>query len=113
MGQIGHNWDKSGTFSGHISEHFALYSPELHKQHRNKLEDITHRFETIKLTLSEKVESLRGECDDLRHRARASEEALHRDADVKVQVGTARQIGPGIYYFCPKWARLALNGNNT
>ena len=25
---------------------------ELHKQHRNKLEDITHRFESIKLTLS-------------------------------------------------------------
>ncbi|XP_012943332.1 uncharacterized protein LOC101859887 [Aplysia californica] len=62
---------------------------ELHKQHRNKLEDITHRFESIKLTLSEKVESLRGECDDLRHRARSSEEALQRDADVKVQMALA------------------------
>ncbi|CAL1545944.1 unnamed protein product [Lymnaea stagnalis] len=62
---------------------------ELHKQHRNKLEDITHRFETIKLSLSEKVESLRGECEDLRHRARNSEEALQRDADVKVQMALA------------------------
>ncbi|RUS77609.1 hypothetical protein EGW08_014630 [Elysia chlorotica] len=62
---------------------------ELHKQHRNKLEDITHRFETIKLTLSEKVESLRGECEDLTKRAKNSEEALQRDADVKVQMAIA------------------------
>ncbi|XP_059164321.1 uncharacterized protein LOC131947188 isoform X6 [Physella acuta] len=62
---------------------------ELHKQHRNKLEDITCRFESIKLNLSEKVESLRGECEDLRHRARNSEEALQRDADVKVQMALA------------------------
>ncbi|KAK7500561.1 hypothetical protein BaRGS_00008136 [Batillaria attramentaria] len=59
---------------------------ELHAQHRNKLEDITRRFESIKLSLSEKVESLCVECDDLRVRARTSEEALQRDADVKVQL---------------------------
>ncbi|XP_062603207.1 uncharacterized protein LOC134264979 isoform X2 [Saccostrea cucullata] len=59
---------------------------ELHKQHRDRLEEITHRFENIKMGLSEKVETLRGECDDLRTRARASEEALLRDSDVKVQM---------------------------
>ncbi|KAH9519858.1 hypothetical protein Btru_071081 [Bulinus truncatus] len=62
---------------------------DLHQQHRNKLEDITLRFESIKLTLSDKVESLRGECEELRHRARNSEEALQRDADVKVQIALA------------------------
>ncbi|KAI8761610.1 microtubule-associated tumor suppressor 1 [Biomphalaria glabrata] len=62
---------------------------DLHQQHRNKLEDITLRFESIKLTLSDKVESLRGECEELRHRARNSEEALQRDADVKVQMALA------------------------
>lgn len=34
----------------------------------------------------DKVETLRSECDDLRTRARSSEEALLRDSDVKVQV---------------------------
>ncbi|KAL8587603.1 hypothetical protein ACOMHN_045292 [Nucella lapillus] len=59
---------------------------ELHVQHRKKLEDITERFESIKLSLSEKVQSLCGECDDLRIRAKSSEDALQRDADVKVQM---------------------------
>lgn len=36
--------------------------------------------------LQEKVESLCQECDDLRFRAKSSEEALQRDADTKVQV---------------------------
>lgn len=35
----------------------------------------------------EKLESLRGECDELARRARNSEDALQRDADAKVQVG--------------------------
>ncbi|XP_065931914.1 CAP-Gly domain-containing linker protein 1 isoform X5 [Magallana gigas] len=62
---------------------------ELHKQHRDKLEEITHRFENIKMGLSDKVETLRSECDDLRTRARSSEEALLRDSDVKVQMALA------------------------
>ncbi|XP_069129978.1 restin homolog isoform X2 [Argopecten irradians] len=62
---------------------------ELHKQHRDKLEDITHRFESMKMNLSDKVESLRYECDDLRVRARMSEEALQRDSDYKVQMALA------------------------
>ncbi|XP_033744312.1 uncharacterized protein LOC117330198 [Pecten maximus] len=62
---------------------------ELHKQHRDKLEDITHRFESMKMNLSDKVESLRYECDDLRVRARMSEEALMRDSDYKVQMALA------------------------
>ncbi|XP_076446026.1 uncharacterized protein LOC143283684 isoform X2 [Babylonia areolata] len=62
---------------------------ELHSQHRNKLEDITRRFESIKLSLSEKVQSLCEECDELRMRAKTSEEALQRDADVKVQLALA------------------------
>lgn len=36
--------------------------------------------------VQDKVETLRSECDDLRTRARSSEEALLRDSDVKVQV---------------------------
>ncbi|KAL8596551.1 hypothetical protein ACOMHN_059392 [Nucella lapillus] len=63
-----------------------LQMEELHAQHRNKLEDITRRFESIKLTLSEKVQTLCEECDGLRVRAKTSEEALQRDADVKVQL---------------------------
>ncbi|KAK3099678.1 hypothetical protein FSP39_007927, partial [Pinctada imbricata] len=63
-----------------------LQMEELHKQHRDKLEDITKRFESIKVGLSEKVDTLKNECDDLRHRARVSEEALLRDSDVKVQM---------------------------
>ena len=59
---------------------------ELHKQHQDKLEDITGRFDGIKLTLSEKVETLRSECDRLRDRARSCEDALQRDSDYKVQV---------------------------
>ncbi|XP_056010195.1 microtubule-associated tumor suppressor 1 homolog isoform X6 [Ostrea edulis] len=62
---------------------------ELHKQHRDRLEEITHRFENIKMGLSEKVETLRGECDDLRTRARTSEDALLRDSDVRVQMALA------------------------
>ncbi|XP_064607687.1 uncharacterized protein LOC135472223 isoform X2 [Liolophura sinensis] len=79
----------------HIEEIRSLQSKhdnqmeELHRQHRDKLEDITVRFESIKMSLSEKVETLRGECDDLRNRARLSEEALHRDTDVKVQMALA------------------------
>ncbi|KAK7096765.1 hypothetical protein V1264_003830 [Littorina saxatilis] len=66
-----------------------LQMEELHAQHRNKLEDITHRFESIKLSLSEKVQSLCVECDELRIRAKCSEDALQRDADVKVQYALA------------------------
>lgn len=63
-----------------------LFFSELHKQHQDKLEDITGRFDSIKLTLSEKVETLRSECDRLRDRARSCEDALQRDSDYKVQV---------------------------
>ncbi|KAH3694755.1 hypothetical protein DPMN_082196 [Dreissena polymorpha] len=38
------------------------------------------------MTLSEKVETLRSECDRLRDRAKHCEEALQRDSDFKVQV---------------------------
>ncbi|XP_052251298.1 microtubule-associated tumor suppressor candidate 2 homolog isoform X2 [Dreissena polymorpha] len=64
------------------------YKPftELHKQHQDKLEDITGRFDGIKMTLSEKVETLRSECDRLRDRAKHCEEALQRDSDFKVQL---------------------------
>ncbi|XP_055958624.1 restin homolog isoform X3 [Patella vulgata] len=62
---------------------------ELHKQHRDKLEDITHRFECIKCSLGDKVETLRRECDELKYRAKQSEEALFRDTDVKVQMALA------------------------
>ncbi|KAL4230864.1 Microtubule-associated tumor suppressor candidate 2 [Mactra antiquata] len=62
---------------------------ELHKQHQDKLEDITGRFDSIKLTLSEKVETLKNECDRLRDRARHCEEALQRDSDYKVQCALA------------------------
>lgn len=41
---------------------------DLHRQHRDKLEAITHTFESIKMTLSEKVESLRCECEESRDR---------------------------------------------
>ncbi|XP_076468280.1 uncharacterized protein LOC143299066 isoform X3 [Babylonia areolata] len=63
-----------------------LQVEELHAQHRKKLEDITERFESIKLSLTEKVQSLCSECDDLRIRAKTSEDALQRDSDVKVQL---------------------------
>ncbi|XP_052283453.1 restin homolog isoform X2 [Dreissena polymorpha] len=62
---------------------------ELHKQHQDKLEDITGRFDGIKMTLSEKVETLRSECDRLRDRAKHCEEALQRDSDFKVQCALA------------------------
>ncbi|XP_052251297.1 microtubule-associated tumor suppressor candidate 2 homolog isoform X1 [Dreissena polymorpha] len=67
------------------------YKPftELHKQHQDKLEDITGRFDGIKMTLSEKVETLRSECDRLRDRAKHCEEALQRDSDFKVQCALA------------------------
>ncbi|WAQ99373.1 hypothetical protein MAR_023746, partial [Mya arenaria] len=58
---------------------------ELHKQHQDKLEDITSRFDGIKVTLSEKVDTLRSECERLRERARHCEDALQRDSDFKVQ----------------------------
>ncbi|XP_076117066.1 uncharacterized protein LOC143084890 isoform X5 [Mytilus galloprovincialis] len=63
---------------------------ELHKQHRDKLEEITKRFEAMKLNLADKVETLRTECDELRVRARDSEEILLRDSDIKVQMAVAR-----------------------
>ncbi|XP_063419334.1 CAP-Gly domain-containing linker protein 1-like isoform X4 [Mytilus trossulus] len=63
---------------------------ELHKQHRDKLEEITKRFEAMKLNLADKVETLRTECDELRVRARDSEEILLRDSDIKVQMAIAR-----------------------
>ncbi|CAC5377982.1 unnamed protein product [Mytilus coruscus] len=63
---------------------------ELHKQHRDKLEEITKRFEAMKLNLADKVETLRTECDELRVRARDSEEMLLRDSDIKVQMAVAR-----------------------
>ncbi|KAL5012234.1 hypothetical protein ScPMuIL_010785 [Solemya velum] len=62
---------------------------ELHKQHRDRLEDITQRFEGIKMGLSDKVESLRCECEELRTRARLCEDALQRDSDMKVQIALA------------------------
>ncbi|KAH3738165.1 hypothetical protein DPMN_044793 [Dreissena polymorpha] len=62
---------------------------ELHKQHQDKLEDITGRFDGIKMTLSEKVETLRSECDRLRDRAKHCEEALQRNSDFKVQCALA------------------------
>ncbi|XP_053398863.1 CAP-Gly domain-containing linker protein 1-like isoform X3 [Mercenaria mercenaria] len=62
---------------------------EHHKQHQDKLEEITGRFDSIKLTLSEKVETLRSECDRLRDRAHSCEEALQRDSDFKVQCALA------------------------
>ncbi|XP_052258210.1 microtubule-associated tumor suppressor candidate 2 homolog isoform X2 [Dreissena polymorpha] len=67
------------------------YKPftELHKQHQDNLEDITGRFDGIKMTLSEKVETLRSECDRLRDRAKHCEEALQRDSDFKVQCALA------------------------
>lgn len=145
------NMTFSCTFA---SKKSVCFFSELHKQHRDKLEEITHRFENIKMGLSvsvdqwwiltkrklllqflifklhlihgrkcffpfnhwnynhltvfviyvnsfynvcmcttctycdiqDKVETLRSECDDLRTRARSSEEALLRDSDVKVQV---------------------------
>lgn len=58
---------------------------DLHRQHRDKLEAITHTFESIKMTLSEKVESLRCECEEFRNRARMCEEALEQEANVRVQ----------------------------
>ena len=63
---------------------------ELHKQHRDKLEEITKRFEAMKLNLSDKVEMLRTECDDLRVRARDSEDMLLRDSDIKVQMAISK-----------------------
>ncbi|XP_052793314.1 CAP-Gly domain-containing linker protein 1-like isoform X2 [Mya arenaria] len=62
---------------------------ELHKQHQDKLEDITSRFDGIKVTLSEKVDTLRSECERLRERARHCEDALQRDSDFKVQCALA------------------------
>ncbi|XP_060606772.1 CAP-Gly domain-containing linker protein 1-like isoform X2 [Ruditapes philippinarum] len=62
---------------------------EHHKQHQDKLEEITGRFDSIKHSLSEKVETLRSECDRLRDRARSCEEALQRDSDFKVQCALA------------------------
>ena len=38
------------------------------------------------ISLQEKVESLKSECDRLRDRARLCEDALQRDSDYKVQV---------------------------
>ncbi|ESO93687.1 hypothetical protein LOTGIDRAFT_228499 [Lottia gigantea] len=62
---------------------------ELHRQHRNKLDDINKSFEYIKCTLGEKVECLRGECEELKYRAKQSEDALLRDTDVRVQMALA------------------------
>ncbi|CAG5123126.1 unnamed protein product, partial [Candidula unifasciata] len=62
---------------------------ELHKQHRCKMEEMSLRFEAIKFSLSEKVDYLRKECDDLAIRARNSEEALQRDSDFKVKIALA------------------------
>ncbi|XP_041357464.1 uncharacterized protein LOC121374428 [Gigantopelta aegis] len=59
---------------------------ELHKQHRSKVDDMTNRFESIKLALGEKVEMMKMECEENRRRAKASEEALLRDSDVRVHL---------------------------
>ncbi|KAK3600508.1 hypothetical protein CHS0354_028706 [Potamilus streckersoni] len=62
---------------------------ELHKQHQDKLEDITNRFEGIKQTLSEKVQTLKDECEQLRNHATNCEDALQKDSDIKVQAAIA------------------------
>ncbi|KAL3880072.1 hypothetical protein ACJMK2_032343 [Sinanodonta woodiana] len=62
---------------------------ELHKQHQDKLEDITNRFEGIKQTLSEKVQTLKEECEQLRNHATNCEDALQKDSDIKVQAAIA------------------------
>ncbi|XP_036367490.1 uncharacterized protein LOC115222505 isoform X3 [Octopus sinensis] len=56
----------------------------LHQQHRDKLAEITNTFETIKMSLSNKVESLCEECDKLRKRAAVCEENLEKEVDVRI-----------------------------
>ncbi|KAH3823130.1 hypothetical protein DPMN_124929 [Dreissena polymorpha] len=55
---------------------------ELHEQHQDKLGDMTDRFDGIKMTLSEQIETLQSDSDRLREQW---EEALETDSDIKVQ----------------------------
>ncbi|XP_064636975.1 CAP-Gly domain-containing linker protein 1-like isoform X3 [Lineus longissimus] len=68
-----------------IEERDVRHLTELQKQHEAKLYEITHRFEDIKVTLSDKVYTLKAECDELRSRSAMYEQALQRDTDIKVQ----------------------------
>ncbi|GAB1604491.1 hypothetical protein Ahia01_000730600 [Argonauta hians] len=58
---------------------------QLHEQHRDKLAEITNTFETIKMKLSEKVETLCEECDKLKRQAAVSEETYDRKLDTALE----------------------------
>ncbi|ESN95015.1 hypothetical protein HELRODRAFT_87285 [Helobdella robusta] len=55
-----------------------------------KVEEITMRFEQMKLTMHERVECLRAECDSMRHRESSFMESCQQEAQMHVQNCLAR-----------------------
>ena len=68
-------------------------STDMQKQHETNLEEITMRFENIKVTLHEKVEFLRAECDEMKRREKMYMDKCKVDSDCKVQVCTNCGMG--------------------
>ncbi|CAD5112759.1 DgyrCDS1977 [Dimorphilus gyrociliatus] len=71
------------------SEHENIIA-ELHATHETKLSEMAGCFETIKINLSEKVDYLRRECEDLRNREKSYLQESEQNAHMKVQSALAK-----------------------
>uniref|UniRef100_A0A1I8IHQ0 Microtubule associated tumor suppressor candidate 2 n=1 Tax=Macrostomum lignano TaxID=282301 RepID=A0A1I8IHQ0_9PLAT len=78
-----------------LEEQDSRHLLELERHHEARISDMSRRFEEMKASLSEKLVVMQSECNELRSRERWREDAIEREAAIKLQLLTLTNSAAG------------------